>query len=124
MRRILALACLTVCLAATTPGTSAGSDAPPTPAPFPAARLLPEVRERFIAGLGALRSGDASAGAREFGDRSWEATPLAEYALLFAGESWMRTGEAARARAAMSAVADALTDGRLAPSALLEGADV
>ena len=77
-----------------------------------------------MAALGAFKSGDWNAAANEFGDRGWASTPLSEYALLFHGESLLRMGNTAAARAAARRAADATPEGRLAPSALLRAATV
>ena len=80
MSRWILLLCVGSCLGS---GTSdAAAEAPPAPASSPVARLSAESRARFVAALGAYRSGDWSVAARQFGDPGWAATPLGDYALL------------------------------------------
>jgi soluble lytic murein transglycosylase len=85
--------------------------------------LSSEARDRFVAALGAMKSGNAAAAASEFSDPSWAATPLADYALLLRAESLLQSGNAAGARAAARQASDA-TPERLAPSAMLQAAIV
>src|SRR3990172_8538055 len=87
---LAAIGCL-VLLVFTVPVRAAG------PAPV---RLSPEARERFAAALGAYRAQDWAQAARELGEISRTASPIAEYALLHQAESLARLGDAAAARAA------------------------
>lgn len=86
------------------------------PAP---ARLSPEAREQFTAALALYRAQDWAQAAREFGEVSRIASPIAEYALLYQAESLARMGDAAAARAAAQQAADAAPDSRAAAPALL-----
>src|SRR6266849_1511197 len=124
MRTLITLVCLASCLGPAAMAVSDEAAAPPAPALTPLVRLSTEARDRFVAALGAFKSGDWNAAANEFGDRGWASTPLSEYALLFHGESLLRMGNTAAARAAARRAADATPEGRLAPSALLRAATV
>jgi soluble lytic murein transglycosylase len=115
--RTLAILALGIALA--TPATAA---APESGRSGPA--LSPELRERFAVAIGTLRSGDPAIAAREFADPAWAATPLRDYARLLHAESLLRAGDAAAARAAAGRVADAGSDGRPVPSALLQWAAI
>jgi len=86
-------------------------------------RLSPEARERFAAALGAYRAQDWAQAARELGEVSRTASPIAEYALLHQAESLARLGDAFAARAAAQQAADAAPDSRAAPPALLLAAE-
>lgn len=86
-------------------------------------RLSPEARERFAAALGAYRAQDWAQAARELGEVSRTASPIAEYALLHQAESLARLGDASAARAAAQQAADAAPDSRAAPPALLLAAE-
>jgi soluble lytic murein transglycosylase len=112
MGRVILLAC--AMLAACGPAAAAAHAAP---------RLSDEARERFTAGLAALRAGDWSAAARTFGEPGWSATPLGDYALLFHAESLVRLGDAGGAKAAAARAADPASEA-LVPSALLRAAEV
>ena len=90
------------------------------PAP---ARLSPEVRDRFVAALGAYRAQDWAQAARELAEISRTAAPIAEYALLHQAESLARLGDVAGARAAAQQAVDTAPDSRAAPPALLLAAE-
>jgi len=114
MRRVLAaIGCLAV-VVFTVPVRAAG---PPVP------RLSPEARERFSAALAAYRAQDWAEAARELGEVSQIASPIAEYALLHQAESLARLGDAPAARAAAQQAADTAPDSRAAAPALLLAAD-
>jgi soluble lytic murein transglycosylase len=89
-----------------------------------AARLSPDSRERFAAGLAAHKAGDWATAAREFSDPGWVGTPLEDYALLFQAESLLRQGDGAAARALASQAADRTPESGLTPSALIRAAAV
>ncbi len=112
-RALVAVGCLTL-LALTVPVRAAG------PAPV---RLSSEARERFAAALSAYRAQDWAQAARELGEVSRTASPIAEYALLHQAESLARLGDAAAARAAAQRAADSAPDSRAAPPALLLAAE-
>jgi len=114
MRRALATVGCLILLALTDPVRAAG------PAPV---RLSPEARERFAAALSAYRAQDWEQAARELGEVSRTASPIAEYALLHQAESLARLGDAAAARAAAQQAADSAPDSRAAPPALLLAAE-
>jgi soluble lytic murein transglycosylase len=122
MRRLGTLLCLAASLG---PGRPAMAAEPPAPAttPAPARELSSEARGRFLLALVSLKSGDADAAAREFGDPAWAATPLADYALLFRAEALLEAGDEGEARVAARRAADA-TPQFLPPSALLRVATV
>jgi soluble lytic murein transglycosylase len=82
-----------------------------------------EARERFIAALGAYRTQDWAQAAREMGEVSRIASPIAEYALLHQAESLAALGDAGGARAAAQQAADAAPDSRAAAPALLLAAE-
>ncbi len=103
---------VTAAMAATPAGSAAGP------------RLTPELRDRFVEAMATLRSGDAGAAAREFGDPVWALTPLAEYALLFQAEGLLRGGDGASARAAAARAVDGVPDGSPTRSMLLRAAAV
>src|SRR6266849_2933280 len=107
-RRLAAVGCIAL-LALPVPVWAAG------PA---VTRLSPEARERFAAALGAYHAQDWAQAARELGEVSRTASPIAEYALLHQAESLARLGDAAAARAAAQQAADAAPDSRAAPPAL------
>ena len=86
-------------------------------------RLSLEARERFITALGAYRTQDWAQAAREMGEVSRIASPIAEYALLHQAESLARLGDASAARAAAQQAADAAPDSRAVPPALLLAAE-
>src|SRR5262252_601003 len=120
MRR--AIACLAAglvlahcAIAVATDATSAAEATPPA-APAPLARLSPELRDRFAAGLASLRAGDAAKAGREFADPVWATTPLPEYAALFLAQSLLKTGDTAGTRAAAARAVDAAPEGRPVPS--------
>src|SRR5262249_40343894 len=108
-----------VLLLATWLGSTFAATAREAPTP-----LSPEARDRFVMALAASKAGDANAAAVEFGQSSWAATPLSEYALLFQAESLLQSGNAGAARAAAQRAADAPPESRLVPSALLRAATV
>src|SRR3990170_3002724 len=112
-RAFAAIGCLAL-LVFTAPVRAAG------PAPV---RLPPEVRERFAAALSAYRAQDWAQAARELGEISRTASPIAEYALLHQAESLARLGDAAAARAAAQQAADSAPDSRAAGPALLLAAE-
>ena len=74
----------------------------------PPARLSPELRDRFAAGLARSRAGRLrrrrAASSR---DPVWATTPLQDYALLFLAESLLTPGRRARGARAAAARADA-----------------
>ena len=113
-----------VCLVASLAGDPAPSVAAPetSDASAPIAPLSDEARDQFRQALGALRSGDVDTAVSELGNPRWAATPLAEYASLFHAEGQIRVGALTQARAAVLHAADAMAEGRLAPSALFEAA--
>jgi soluble lytic murein transglycosylase len=114
MRRALAaIGCLVLVVFAV-PVRAAGPAVP---------RLSPEARERFAAALGAYRAQDWAQAARELGEVSRLASPIAEYALLHQAESLARLGDASAARAAAQQAADAAPDSRAAAPALLLAAE-
>lgn len=86
-------------------------------------RLSPEARERFAGAIDAYRAQDWAQAARELGEVSRIASPIAEYALLLQAESLARLGDAAAARAAAQQAADAAPESRAAPPALLLAAE-
>ena len=86
-------------------------------------RLSPEARERLVGALGAYRAQDWAQAARELGEVSRIASPIAEYALLHQAESLARLGDASAARAAAQQAVDAAPDSRAAPPALLLAAE-
>ncbi|HEV2055307.1 MAG TPA: lytic transglycosylase domain-containing protein [Methylomirabilota bacterium] len=114
MRRALAAVGCLALLVLTVPVRAAGPAVP---------RLSPEARERFAAALGAYRAQDWAQAARELGDVSRIASPIAEYALLHQAESLARLGDASAARAAALQAADAAPDSRAAAPALLLAAE-
>ena len=89
-----------------------------------AAPLSPDSRERFAAGLAALKAGDWGAAAKEFADPGWAGTPLEDYALLFHAESQLRQGDMAAARGLAAQAADRAPESGLTPSGLLRAAAV
>jgi soluble lytic murein transglycosylase len=95
MRRALAAVGCLALLVLTVPVRAGGPAVP---------RLSPEARERFAAALGAYRAQDWAQAARELGEVSRIASPIAEYALLHQAESLARLGDAAAARAAAPAL--------------------
>lgn len=88
------------------------------------ARMTPEQRDRFVAAMASLTTGDASKAAREFGDPIWATTPVPDYAALFLAQSLVKTGDQAGARAAATKAVDGAPDGRPMPSMLLQAASV
>jgi soluble lytic murein transglycosylase len=114
MRRIPAAVGCLVLLLSSLPAWAAGP---------PPVRLSPEARERFTAAVTAYRAGDWAQAAREFGEVSRIAAPIAEYALLQQAESLARLGDAAGSRAAAQQAADASPDTRAVPPALLLAAE-
>ncbi len=96
--------------------------AAPAAAGAPVVRLSPELRERFVAGLVALRAGDGGKAAKEFGDPVWGTTPIQDYALLFLAQSLIATGDLPGARVAASRAMDLAPDARPTPSMLLQAA--
>jgi len=120
MFRRIVLLCLVSCLGSRVPAVATDTPGPASSV----ARLSAESRARFAAALEAYRSGDWSLAAREFGDRSWAATPLADYALLFQAESLLPAGDIAAARSAALGAAAGGAERRLAASALLAAATV
>src|SRR2546428_8515986 len=112
-RTLVAIGCL-VLLVFAVPVRAAGPAVP---------RLSPEARERFAAALASYRSQDWEQAARELGEVSRIASPIAEYALLHQAESLARLGDASAARAAAQQAADAAPDSRAAPPALLLAAE-
>src|SRR5262245_18442968 len=123
MRKVGAVLCLALWLGSGLAAMAAESPASPG-APLPPKALSADARDRFVVALAALKTGDGTTAANEFGAASWAATPLAEYALLFRAESLLSAGNASGARAAAQRVADASPESRLAPSALLRVATV
>src|SRR5215468_9213729 len=83
MRRYLVVLCALALLLGSLPARAAG------PAPV---RLSPEARERFAAAMAFYRAGDWAQAAREFGEASAIAAPIAEYALLQQADSLARLG--------------------------------
>ena len=114
MRRALAAVGCLALLALTVPVRAAGPAVP---------RLSPEARERLVGALGAYRAKDWAQAARELGEVSRIASPIAEYALLHQAESLARLGDASAARAAAQQAVDAAPDSRAAPPALLLAAE-
>ena len=114
MRRALAAVGCLALLALTAPVRAAGPAVP---------RLSSEARERFVGALGAYRAQDWAQAARELGEVSRIASPIAEYALLHQAESLARLGDASAARAAAQQAVDAAPDSRAAPPALLLAAE-
>ena len=114
MRRALAAVGCLALLALTVPVRAAGPAVP---------RLSPEARERLVGALGAYRAQDWAQAARELGEVSRIASPIAEYALLHQAESLARLGDASAARAAAQQAVDAAPDSRAAPPALLLAAE-
>src|SRR5215468_1904494 len=86
MRRYLVVLCALALLLGSLPARAAG------PAPV---RLSPEARERFAAAMAFYRAGDWAQAAREFGEASAIAAPIAEYALLQQADSLARLGDIA-----------------------------
>src|SRR5215470_4600991 len=99
MRRYLVVLCALALLLGTLPARAAG------PAPV---RLSPDARERFAAAMAFYRAGDWAQAAREFGEASAIAAPIAEYALLQQADSLARLGDIAASRAGDDAAAAAL----------------
>ncbi|HXJ81645.1 MAG TPA: transglycosylase SLT domain-containing protein [Candidatus Methylomirabilis sp.] len=118
MRRVGVVLCLATWL-----GSGLAAMAGDSPS-APARALSPEARDRFVMALAALKGGEASTAANEFGDASWASTPLSEYALLFRAESLLQSGNMGAARALAQRAADAPLETRLVPSALLRAATV
>jgi soluble lytic murein transglycosylase len=114
MRRALAAVGCIALLVLTVPVRAAGPAVP---------RLSPEARERFAAALGAYRAQDWAQAAREMGEVSRTASPIAEYALLHQAESLARLGDASAARATAQQAAAAAPDSRAAAPALLLAAE-
>src|ERR1700687_6109385 len=112
-RALVAIGCLVALVFA----ASVRAAGPPVP------RLSPEARERFVAALGAYRNQDWAQAAREMGEVSRIASPIAEYALLHQAESLARLGDAGGARVAAQQAADASPDSRAAAPALLLAAE-
>jgi len=113
VRTLASIGCL-VLLVFAVPARAAGPAVP---------RLSPEARERFAAALTAYKAQDWAQAARELGEVSRVASPIAEYALLYQAESLARLGDAASARATAQQAADAAPDSRAAPPALLLAAE-
>src|SRR5215472_2864331 len=97
MRRYLVVLSALALLLASLPAWAAG--------PVPV-RLSPEARERFAAAMAFYRAGDWAQAAREFGEASAIAAPIAEYALLQQADSLARLGDIAASRAAAQLAAD------------------
>jgi soluble lytic murein transglycosylase len=114
MRRAVAVLGCVVLLLASLPAKAAG------PAPV---RLSQEARERFAAAVTAFRAGDWAQAAREFGEVSRIAAPIAEYALLEQAESLARLGDIAGSRAAAQQAADTSPESRAVAPALLLAAE-
>ncbi|HUO65513.1 MAG TPA: transglycosylase SLT domain-containing protein [Terriglobales bacterium] len=114
MRFAAAVLGCVVLLLAGLPAKAAG------PAPV---RLSQEARERFAAAVTAFRAGDWAQAAREFGEVSRIAAPIAEYALLEQAESLARLGDSAGSRAAAQQAADTSPESRAVPPALLLAAE-
>jgi soluble lytic murein transglycosylase len=113
MRWVVALVSIALALG---PGRGPASAGSPQP-------LSTEQRDRFVAALAMLRSGDPGAAARELGDPVWTATPLQAYAHLLRAEALLRAGDASGARAAAARAVDDAPDG-VSSSALLRAATV
>src|SRR5215469_125267 len=114
MRRYLVVLCALALLLGSLPARAAG------PAPV---RLSPEARERFAAATAFYRAGDWAQAAREFGEASAIAAPIAEYALLQQADSLARLGDIAASRAAAQQAADLSPESRAVAPALLLAAD-
>src|SRR5215470_15429798 len=114
MRRYLVVLCALALLLGTLPARAAG------PAPV---RLSPDARERFAAAMAFYRAGDWAQAAREFGEASAIAAPIAEYALLQQADSLARLGDIAASRAAAQQAADLSPESRAVAPALLLAAD-
>src|SRR5215470_12665326 len=114
MRRYLVVLCALALLLGSLPARAAG------PAPV---RLSPEARERFAAAMAFYRAGDWAQAAREFGEVSANAAPIAEYALLQQADSLARLGDIAGSRAAAQQAADLSPESRAVAPALLLAAD-
>src|SRR5215467_4958327 len=114
MRRYLVVLCALALLLGSLPARAAG------PAPV---RLSPEARERFAAAMAFYRAGDWAQAAREFGEASAIAAPIAEYALLQQADSLARLGDIAASRAAAQQAADLSPESRAVAPALLLAAD-
>jgi TolA-binding protein len=81
-------------------------------------------RPMFVAALASLKTGDAERAAREFADPVWAATPVPDYAALLLGQSLVKSGDLAGARAAATKAVDGALDGRPMPSMLQQAASV
>ena len=114
MRRYLVVVCALALLLGSLPARAAG--------PVPV-RLSPEARERFAAAMAFYRAGDWAQAAREFGEASAIAAPIAEYALLQQADSLARLGDIAASRAAALQAADLSPESRAVAPALLLAAD-
>src|SRR5262250_1875994 len=114
MQRYLVVLCALALLLGSLPARAAG------PAPV---RLSPEARERFAAAMAFYRAGDWAQAAREFGEASAIAAPIAEYALLQQADSLARLGDIAASRAAAQQAADLSPESRAVAPALLLAAD-
>src|SRR5262249_20955483 len=114
MRRYLVLLCALALLLGSLPARAAG------PAPV---RLSPEARERFAAAMAFYRAGDWAQAAREFGEVSANAAPIAEYALLQQADILAGLGDIAGSRAPAQQAADLPPESRAVAPALLLAAD-
>jgi soluble lytic murein transglycosylase len=88
------------------------------------AGLGPDTRDRFVAALAALKTGDWQAAAKEFGDPTWTGTLLEDYALLFQAESLQRQGDTAAARPLIAQAVDRKPETGLTASGLVRAASV